>query len=240
MKRWFPLLLLAWCAAAQAGLEQLRYLSEEYPPFNYTGSDGKPAGIAVNLLREVWQQTGTAPQPITLLPWASAYFQLTQQRDVVLFSTARTKAREPLFKWACPIGQVEMVLLGLSAAPIKLGALDDAKRYRIAAVQSDVGEQLLLSQGFDEQALSRVSLLPEALDQLLAGNVDLISTNRATFDALLAQKKLPLERFTTIWTLSAEPLCFAFSPGIDDTLVAEFQTALTRISSEHSESPLPR
>lgn len=240
MKRWFPLLLLAWCAAAQAGLEQLRYLSEEYPPFNYTGSDGKPAGLAVNLLREVWQQTGTAPQPVSLLPWASAYFQLTQQRDVVLFSTARTKAREPLFKWACPIGQVEMVLLGLSSAAIKLDTLDDARRYRIAAVQSDVGEQLLLSQGFDEQQLHLVSLLPEALELLQTGKVDLISTNRATVFALISDNKLPLEHFTSVWTLSAEPLCFAFSPGIDDALVAEFQAALTRISSERSEPPLPR
>ena len=79
--------------------------------------DGAPTGFAIDLLHLVWQKTGTPVQPVSILPWARGYYLLTQKPNVVLFSTARTEARNPLFKWACPIGYAEIVLMGLASRP---------------------------------------------------------------------------------------------------------------------------
>ena len=73
-----------------------------------------------------------------MLPWPRAYNQLNVQPDTVLFSTARTKEREPLFKWACPIARSPIVLIALKESRIRLSSLQDASRYRIAAILDDL------------------------------------------------------------------------------------------------------
>lgn len=238
MRRWIPLVTVAALAAfwggigraqASPALGQLHYLTEEYRPYNFTGEDGKPSGLAVELLHLVWQKTGTPAQAISVLPWARGYYLLTQKPNAVLFSTARTEARDPLFKWACPIGYAEIVLMGLAERNIQLDKLEDAQRYNIGAVRTDVGEQLLLNGGFDEQKIMAANRLSQALRMLTSGRVDLLSSNKTPLQELIKAQQLDPARFKVAWVLSSEQFCFAFSHQVDDELVKEFQRGLTQV-----------
>jgi len=214
---------------ASPALAKLHYLTEEYKPYNFTGEDGAPSGLAVELLLQVWQKTGTPPQPVSVLPWARGYYLLTQKPNVVLFSTARTEARDPLFKWACPIGYAEIVLMGLASRPLTLTRMEDAQQHTIAAVRADVGEQLLLNNGFDEQKIMTANRLPQALKMLTSGRVELIASNKSTLMDLIKAQQLDPARFEVRWVLSSEQFCFAFSHPVDDALVREFQHGLTQV-----------
>lgn len=214
---------------ASPALAKLHYLTEEYKPYNFTGEDGAPSGLAVELLHQVWQRTGTPPQPVSVLPWARGYYLLTQKPNVVLFSTARTEARDPLFKWACPIGYAEIVLMGLANRPLTLTRMEDAQQHTIAAVRADVGEQLLLNNGFDEQKIMTANRLPQALKMLTSGRVALIASNKSTLMDLIKAQQLDPARFEVRWVLSSEQFCFAFSHPVDDALVREFQHGLTQV-----------
>ncbi|WP_043759630.1 substrate-binding periplasmic protein [Aeromonas taiwanensis] len=216
-------------ALASPALAKLHYLTEEYKPYNFTGEDGAPSGLAVELLHQVWQRTGTPPQPVSVLPWARGYYLLTQKPNVVLFSTARTEARDPLFKWACPIGYAEIVLMGLANRPLTLTRMEDAQQHTIAAVRADVGEQLLLNNGFDEQKIMTANRLPQALKMLTSGRVELIASNKSTLMDLIKAQQLDPARFEVRWVLSSEQFCFAFSHAVDDALVREFQHGLTQV-----------
>ncbi len=231
------LVLLCWAATARADLGKLEYLTEEYPPYNFSDPQGQPTGLAVELLQMIWQNSGVAPQPVRILPWARGYYLLTQKPNVVLFSTARTQARDPLFKWACPIGYAEIVLVGLADRNITTTKLDDAKVFNIGAVRADVGEQLLLNNGFDETKLMAANRLAQALKMLTSGRVDLVSTNKTTMEQLIVEQKLDPARFKEQWVLSSEQFCFAFSHPVSDELVKEFQTGLTQVLAS-SEYPL--
>ena len=239
MKPWIGLAgaLLATLAQASPELGKLHYLTEEYKPYNYADASGAPAGLAVELLQLVWQKTNPPPQPITIMPWARGYYLLTQKPNAVLFSTARTQARDPLFKWACPIGYAEIVLVGLADRNITITKLDDAKAFNIGAVRADVGEQLLLNNGFDETKLMAANRLAQALKMLTSGRVDLVSTNKTTMEQLIVEQKLDPARFKEQWVLSSEQFCFAFSHPVSDALVREFQTGLTQVLAS-SEYPL--
>lgn len=231
MKKWIGFAALLFAAITQASQElgKLHYLSEEYKPYNYTDSAGNPTGLAVELLHQVWKKTNTPPQTITIMPWARGYYLLTQKPNVVLFATARTEARDPLFKWACPIGYAEIVLIGLAKNPLTLTKLEDAQQHTIGAVRADVGEQLLLNNGFDEQKIMAANRLPQALKMLTSGRVDLISTNKTTLMDLIASQQLDPAQFKVFWMLSSEQFCFAFSHPVSDELVKEFQNGLTQV-----------
>ena len=223
------LLLLCWASTARADLGKLEYLTEEYPPYNFSDPQGQPTGLAVDLLQMIWQHSGVTPQPVRILPWARGYYLLTQKPNVVLFATARTEARDPLFKWACPIGYAEIVLMGLASHPLRIARLEDAQQHTIGAVRADVGEQLLLNSGFDEQKIMTANRLPQALRMLTSGRVDLISSNKATLMDLIQAQQLDPAQFEVRWVLSSEQFCFAFSHPVDDALVKEFQHGLTQV-----------
>ncbi|MDE8809337.1 transporter substrate-binding domain-containing protein [Aeromonas hydrophila] len=231
MKKWIGFAAIAFVTLAQASPElgKLHYLTEEYKPYNFSNESGAPTGLAVELLQQVWQKTNTPQQPITIMPWARGYYLLTQKPNVVLFSTARTEARDPLFKWACPIGYAEIVLMGLAKSPVNIAKLEDAEKYNIGAVRADVGEQLLLNNGFDEQKIMTANRLPQALKMLTSGRVDLISTNKTTMLDLIASQQLDPAQFKVFWMLSSEQFCFAFSHPVSDELVKEFQNGLTQV-----------
>ena len=232
MKAWIGLAgaLLATLAQASPELGKLHYLTEEYKPYNYADASGAPAGLAVELLQLVWQKTNTPPQPITIMPWARGYYLLTQKPNAVLFSTARTQARDPLFKWACPIGYAEIVLVGLAERNITITKLDDAKAFNIGAVRADVGEQLLLNNGMDDNDNNIIpaNRLSQGLKMLLSGRADLLATSKlAGYDAI-RELKLSSDDFNVAMVLSAEQLCYAFSRQVPDSEITLFQQALTR------------
>ncbi|MCR3970346.1 transporter substrate-binding domain-containing protein [Aeromonas veronii] len=155
------LLLLCWASTARADLGKLEYLTEEYPPYNFSDPQGQPTGLAVDLLQMIWQHSGVPPQPVRILPWARGYYLLTQKPNVVLFSTARTQAREGLFKWVCPIGYSEYILLGRKAQNITLTAFDQMSQYKISAEQ--------LCYAFSRQVPdSEITLFQQGLTRALA------------------------------------------------------------------------
>ncbi|WP_421193203.1 substrate-binding periplasmic protein [Aeromonas enteropelogenes] len=231
MTRWTGLagLLLATLAQASPELGKLHYITEENSPYNYRDGSGMTTGFAVELLQRVWQQTATPPQPIDVMPWARGYSQLSKRSDVVLFSAVRTRARDPLFKWACPIDHANIVLIGLTHRHINLDRLEDAKHYIIAAGRADVGEQLLIRNGFQADRMMTSNRFNHAIKMLTSGRADLLSTNKNTFYQRIGELGLAPDQFRVQWTLSADPFCYAFSLAVSDQLVAEFQQGLEQV-----------
>ena len=222
------LLLLCWASTARADLGKLEYLTEEYPPYNFSDEQGQPTGLAVELLQMVWKNSGVAPPPIRILPWARGYYLLPQKPNVVLFSTARTQAREDLFKCGCPIGYSEYILLGRKAQNITLTAFEQMSQYKISAVRSDAAEQLLLNNGMDDNNIIPANRLNQAVKMLASGRADLLATSKlAGYDAL-REMKLNSDDFNVAMVLSAEQLCYAFSRQVDDKEIKLFQSGLTR------------
>lgn len=234
MKRWLAITLWGLTASALAELEHLEYFTEEYPPYSYTTAQGEVTGLAVETLKEVWQRTGTPPQPIRVLPWARGYYLLTQKPNVVLFSTARTAVRYPLFKWACPIGYSEYVLLGLSKRALTLTTDAELGRYSIAAVRADASEQLLLNKGMDDTRIVPANRLGQALRMLLSGRVDLVATGTLAANDTIKEMGIDPASISKAYTLSAEELCYAFSRAVSDETVQRFQLGLTgTLASPH-------
>lgn len=57
------------------------------------------------------------PDQIHVWPWARSYETVMRNQNAVLFSAARTKVREDMFKWAGPILTLS---IGLVAKKIKI------------------------------------------------------------------------------------------------------------------------
>jgi polar amino acid transport system substrate-binding protein len=172
MKRTLSLgLILFFLLPVTSGLAQeLTIISEENPPFNFT-EDGILTGSSTEVVREIMRRLNR-PAEIQVLTWARAYQLALTQPNVVLFSTARTQARENLFHWVGPVYKVRFGFYARKGSGLVLTCLDDAKKVSaIATYKDDVREQLLKSRGFTNLDSSKSPV--SNLKKLLSGRVDL-------------------------------------------------------------------
>ncbi len=214
---------------AHAKLPTLSYITEDTYPFNYKGPEGKPQGIAVELLKLIWLELGVDEQEIRVLPWARAYYLSTQKPDVVLFSAARTTEREKSFKWVCPIGQVRVIIMGKRAEPASIVNLEQLHGAKIGAMRADVGEQLLLNNNFDDNNILSSNNYRQLIRLLLSNRVDYISGVESIIQQSAIINQLSLEKYQEKWLLADNPLCYAFNPAISDQVVKQFQQALDAV-----------
>lgn len=131
----------AWAAEAP-----LRIVTEELPPYNMT-QDGKVTGMSTEVLQAVLKEAGVEA-PIQVMPWARAYELALNDSNVLIYSIARTSAREALFQWVGGIAPTNWYLYSLAERPVRLTSLADAHGHQIATVNRDVGEEYLVAKGF--------------------------------------------------------------------------------------------
>lgn len=220
--------LLLLCPLLAMAAQTLQIVTEEYPPFNYT-ENGKLTGVSTEIVQALLKETGFQGD-FHSLPWARAYELALQGENTLIYTITRTPQRESLFKWVGVVASPRHYLFAWARRPLKLERLDDARRYQIATVNEDVGEQFLMAHGFikgrDLQSNSRYVFGYEKLklgrvqlwvmDELVASYV----TRQAGDDPdKVLVKALWLEELSGGHYL-------AFGPRTPDALVERFRRAL--------------
>ncbi|MEO8060509.1 MAG: transporter substrate-binding domain-containing protein [Burkholderiales bacterium] len=137
---------LAGSALAASATEPIRIVTEEFPPYNMTDK-GKVTGLSTEVVEAVLREIGE-PANIQSMPWARAYEIALNAPNVLIYSITRTAQREPLFKWVGAIAPSDWYLFARRGSTATLTSLDEAKALQTATVNTDAGEQYLVSKGF--------------------------------------------------------------------------------------------
>lgn len=210
--------------------EPLSFITEAYPPYNFS-DDNILRGIAVDLLVIASQDTAQPVQrgQIRLMPWARGYRTVLSTPNTVLFATTRTTERERLFKWAGPIAAIRVVLLARKADKIRIQSAADLQRYRIGVIHEDIGEQSLLALGVAKQQL-QISANADALSrQLHAGRIDLWAYEENVARWFLRNANLDQDDFESVYLLQQGELWYAFNPQVSDEKIQQLQKALDKL-----------
>lgn len=201
------------------GLAQLRYLTEEWAPYNYE-EGGNVTGIAVDILGEVFSELGVNRNraDVRIVPLAEG-FRETQNTSTVLFSIVRTPEREPLYKWAGPFTKSGFVIYAPVSRNITISGDRDLDRYRIGAVRSSIENDLLAARGVNVSRIVQGSNPEEVLSLLESGQIDLWATgDLAGRHQMLLTARDP-NAYEIVATLSENEFYYIFSKDVPDTLV---------------------
>ncbi|MGL4206339.1 MAG: substrate-binding periplasmic protein [Aeromonadaceae bacterium] len=225
------LLLLLFTANAMATepFPTLHYYTEQAPPFNYRNAKGDIDGFSVQLLKLVMQELGAPPPTIQLLPWDQAYYLLTQKPTAVLFSVSRTPNRDKQFKWACSISRSRIILLAKSGKQGAMVELSQVGSKRVGAIKADVGEQLLLNHGFNEQQTVTTQSLHQVIHMLVAGRIPYAAVHEINARYELEKLGLEQQSYTPSLILATLDDCYAFNRAISDEVVQRFEQALRQL-----------
>lgn len=239
MRNWLFLLtlMLTLPAHVYADLDKLRFITEEYPPYNFA-ENGSLQGIAVELLERAFSLEGKQldRDSIELLPWARGYETVLNTPNSVLFSTTRTNARESLFQWAGPISADRVVLMARKSSSIQIDSIESINQsdLRIAVIHEDIGAQRLLELGIDPARIQTAINNTSALAMLDANRVDLWAYGEDVAFWLMDTRGYDRQEFESVYTLSEAYLYYALNPETDPDLTAQLQIALNIASGELS------
>lgn len=213
-------------------VDDLLLFTEDYPPYSFV-ENGVLQGSSVEVVLAILERLGSTlgQDSIRVLPWARAYRETLTQPNTVLFSTYRSKEREHLFKWACPLPTNAYGLIARKDAHIVINGPADMMAYRVGVVRQDIGQQKIekLLLGKRCEVLSKAE---NGLLMLKEGRLDLFATDLDMAYKLMRRLDLAASEFEMVYNLlsAASPAqgksCIAFHRDTDDELVEAFQREL--------------
>lgn len=199
---------------------QMRFISEEYKPFNFT-ENSEASGLAPDLLNEICSQLNIDCK-IEFMPWDEGYAETLNQENTVLFSTVLNSTRKDKFKWAGPIASLDWKFYSAAQNPISLSNLEDAKNAGKIGVIADYAiEEFLVQEGFSN--LVYCTDIEDGLNKLLSGEIDLFPTDKYTVESTLESLGKSFYEVIPQLTIKSELLYFAFNKSVSDEVVAGFQ-----------------
>jgi ABC-type amino acid transport substrate-binding protein len=217
-------------AAGPATDAGLRIITEDFPPFNYAGADGKAAGQATDVVNGILSRQNQKAA-IEVLPWSEGYSLALAGPRVVLYSTGRTDEREKLFKWVGPIASYEYTLYARNGSGLKIGSLEAAKKAgRIGVVKDDVRHQFLLANNFDN--ITTCASDAGCLKSLMAGTTDLWLGTSANAAYIAGKEGIDPSAFTALYPIRTVPLYIAFSNDTPDSVITGWQDALDAMKQD--------
>jgi polar amino acid transport system substrate-binding protein len=230
------LVLLFWFLTASfafsSPVDKITFITEEYPPYNYT-KDGKLHGKNTKIIQKLFELTKSSKSvdDILVLPWAIGYEKALETPNIALFSTTRTKQREPLFKWVGPLSSHETVLLGhkdLLKKPI------DISKLSIVVIHKDAGAQLLESLSIKPKQVITAEDNIEAAQMLYYGRVDAWAYGELTGKWILKTLGINPDNYQSIYSLGKKDLYLALNPKTDPKAIEALKEALAKIKSQEA------
>ncbi|WP_207060973.1 transporter substrate-binding domain-containing protein [Motiliproteus sp. SC1-56] len=220
--------------SAEGDLAQVRWISEQYPPYNYTDPDGEARGIAVDVLAEVWRrlEVGLTRGAIEFLPWARGYALLQREPNTALFSTTYTPERQRLFRFVGPYIDTRVVLVAPRRAHLKLTRDEELDSLRIGVVREDIGAQLLRTRGVGSQNLVFSNSSRNLVRLLEYGRVDAIAYSYDVAVWSMLNGGMDPTDYQIVYSLLEGDLGFAFHSETDPRMLEHMQEVLQALIKE--------
>ena len=172
--RKFLLLCLISGPAAASSVDDILFITEQYPPYNYEVNNNLQ-GIVVDTLVVTFERVGSSQtrEDIKLLPWARGYNLVQSKPDTCLFSTTRTKEREGLFEWIGPVAPETVGLIARKETGIQIDSVEDIKKYKVGTIRDDIAELYLVDVGISVDDMERVAETILNIRKMNRGRIDL-------------------------------------------------------------------
>lgn len=219
-------------STASFGGERVYVFTEQDYPLNYTESgedEGPIIGVATELVIAVLEEAGLEYE-VKMGPWVRALQAIDSEENVLVYSMARSPARENRYHWIGEINPLDYYLYGLKANIDRLPrSLDEAAHFKIAVTRGYVMHKYFAERHFEGLSVARNPAI--TLNMLKRGRVDLISMSRLS--AGMIGNRYGIDRADLIGVIRlvdiATSTYMALSQNTKPETVSRLQAAYARI-----------
>ena len=204
-------------------------VTEYLHTFQMQNKDGSLGGYAVEVVKALFEVTGDKAD-IEVVPWARAYHEALSEKDVMIFSIAKTPLREELFKWVGSLSQERLFVWALEDhIKESITELDQLKKYTLATTRSSNPEQYLSGKGFTR--VFRVNETNQALGMLYKKRADFIIGAEMSLRYRTRLMELDFNKLVKVYEIKAlnHELCIAFNLDTDPALFERYKLAFAQL-----------
>jgi polar amino acid transport system substrate-binding protein len=234
------LLLIARCRKDGLPLnddpERFRYLTETYPPFNYS-ENGQLNGVSVDILDALFGNLNLSVdrQAIELSDWGSSYEMVLDSPGTMLFSTVKTVERTPLFKWVGPIAPHTDVAITLKSTGYALKEVADLNNYFTGVIDGYSSINTLMKHGVQRTNIVIYNDIEELYKALVVNReVQFISYSEWGHNLVIQALGYPAADFAPNFKIHSDELYYAFNIETTDRVITGFQQKLDELKSQKS------
>lgn len=216
------LVMVCWSAIAFA--EHLTLLTEEYPPFNMSGSDGQATGVSTDIVRTL-MKNAHIDVTIDVVPWQRAVMLAHAKPNNCVFSMSRTPEREPNYQWVGPLVYNDWALFAKSGSARKPADIAEVKTTRIGSYIGDAIVDYLQSRGYQVDVAANDDLNP---NKLLLGRIDYWATGK-----LIGQYRLKQQNISDVepvLVFNRTEMYLACHPGSSPQLIDRLNKLLVELN----------
>ncbi len=220
--------------AFAGGIEGIRFMTEEYPPFNMSNADGLATGIAVDVLVGMFERLGVSKTAadVEVLPWARGYKEVQEKPNTALFCMTHTQERDPLFTWVGPVAPTRISAFALKSRGLTINSPEEMQDLAAAVIRDDVGDAL--AQGAGIKNIDRAATNDQNIKKLNAGRVDIWIYEESVAQWQIKDFGFNPEDYEVVYVLSSAELDYAFHKDTDTALIEQLQKTLDDMKTDGS------
>ena len=239
--RFMPYLFLLFVSLDAFSLENLKWFTEDYPPFNYRNKESKRlSGISIELLEATHRhlyKKGQIRSKLTrshyrLVPWQRGYSkaQIRGKKNVI-FSTTRTEEREEKFKWFGPIAKNINAIFALRGAKklTSQNVKNELKRGKIVSVRGDVAVDLVKGLGLPDQKIAKVNGISQMLKMVQSRKMKYFAYGSVTSFYTMKKKGIDVKKFEIVYNMGESELWYAVNKSVSNKTISGYQSALEEV-----------
>lgn len=224
------LLLAGLLSSGMLAAQSLNIYYEDNRPLQFVGADGKPAGFAAEVVREIQRRIHNR-DAVQLVPWARGLNRLGSTPNTLLFSMARTAERDGQYQWIGPIFENSYAFYAKADSTLVISDLEEAKKVAsIGVYRGDVRDQVLTTLGFTN--LDRANSNLSSVRKLMAGRIALFAGSPTNMQALAEQAGYKMSDFKLVYVFMHKQLYIAASQALDPAVVAQWNEALAQMKRD--------
>lgn len=220
--------------ASPAYAQKIMVVTENNPPYQEI-INGQVGGVCTEIVKAVLEEANI-DYDIRVFPWVRAYNMALEDKNVLIYSIARSQKREALFHWIGAIIPFSVYLYKLKEPGPQIDSLEEAKKYRVGVIREGFRHHFFLKKGFIEgQNLHPVNDFIQNIWKIQAGRIDLLPFDELGFQAKAEFNNVDINNFEKIYKIEemSTHLYLAFSKQTSPKLVEKLRKALENVQKSN-------
>lgn len=225
MKKITSLLFLSLPSLSLAdSIDDIRWVSQNYPPYSYQDENGNNTGSVINKLEQIFKKTGSSKtgKDVEMKTFSKMFIKMNNDKNTVFFPLARLPERESMFKWVGPIFMDQPVVFGRSS--INIANVNDLKNYLIGGREGYPGVKQLDSMDISEFKFSDKDA--QNMMSLRNSQVGLVVCDEMVGNYIMQNLGMKPADYKVVYRLQPVEMAFAFNKDTDDAIVQEVANAI--------------
>lgn len=226
------LIFIFYLLPTYAQADEIKVVTEYLSPYQIKNKDGSLGGFSTDVVNALFKEANKKPK-IIVMPWARAFEVAKSEKNVMIFSIARTKERNNQFHWLGSLTKDKLYFWGLKDNFLKpINNIEYLKEYKVATSRNSNVDKYLTNLKFNN--IYRLFKENQNILMLYNHRADLIVSTESTLknkSKILGIDFNQAVKVSEIIDLSND-LNIAINLHSDPELILKFQQAYSEIKSQ--------